>query len=104
MQQSEFPASTIDPDAPANILTVSSLNRMARSILESNFPAVIVEGEISNLAMPSSGHWYLTLKDKSAQIRCAMFRANNRSVRFKSANGNQIIGRGRLSIYEGRGD
>jgi exodeoxyribonuclease VII large subunit len=104
MQQSESLASTIDPDAPANILTVSSLNRMARSILESNFPAVIVEGEISNLAMPSSGHWYLTLKDKSAQIRCAMFRANNRNVRFNPTNGNQIIVRGRLSIYEGRGD
>ena len=104
MQQSEFPASTSDPNAPANILTVSSLNRMARSILESNFPAVIVEGEISNLAMPASGHWYLTLKDKSAQIRCAMFRGNNSSVRFKPTNGNQIIVRGRLSIYEGRGD
>lgn len=77
---------------------------MARSILESNFPAVTVEGEISNLAMPASGHWYLTLKDKSAQIRCAMFRGNNLRVRFKPANGNQIIVRGRLSIYEGRGD
>lgn len=104
MRQSEFPASTPDANAPANILTVSSLNRMARSILESNFPAVIVEGEISNLAIPASGHWYLTLKDKSAQIRCAMFRGNNRSVRFQPANGNQIIVRGRLSIYEGRGD
>lgn len=80
------------------------LNRMARSLLESNFPAVIVEGEISNLAIPSSGHWYLTLKDKSSQIRCAMFVNRNRMVRFKPQNGNQIIVRGRLSIYEGRGD
>ena len=87
-----------------NILSVSSLNRMARSLLESNFPAVIVEGEISNLALPSSGHWYLTLKDKSSQIRCAMFVNRNRMVRFKPQNGNQIIVRGRLSIYEGRGD
>ena len=87
-----------------NILSVSSLNRMARSLLESNFPAVIVEGEISNLAIPSSGHWYLTLKDKSSQIRCAMFVNRNRMVRFKPQNGNQIIVRGRLSIYEGRGD
>lgn len=77
---------------------------MARSILESNFPAVIVEGEISNLAMPASGHWYLTLKDKTAQIRCAMFRGNNVGVRFKPANGSQVIVKGRLSIYEGRGD
>ena len=77
---------------------------MARSLLESNFPAVIVEGEISNLAVPSSGHWYLTLKDKSSQIRCAMFVNRNRMVRFKPENGKQIIVRGRLSIYEGRGD
>jgi exodeoxyribonuclease VII large subunit len=77
---------------------------MARSILESNFPAVIVAGEISNLAAPASGHWYLTLKDKTAQIRCAMFRGNNMAVRFKPANGSQVIVKGRLSIYEGRGD
>ena len=77
---------------------------MARSLLESNFPAVIVEGEISNLAVPSSGHWYLTLKDKSSQIRCAMFVNRNRMVLFKPENGKQIIVRGRLSIYEGRGD
>lgn len=87
-----------------SVISVSSLNRMARSLLESNFPAVVVEGEISNLAVPSSGHWYLTLKDKSSQIRCAMFRGNNMRVKFKPANGNQVVIRGRLSIYEGRGD
>ncbi|MDE0982088.1 MAG: exodeoxyribonuclease VII large subunit [Gammaproteobacteria bacterium] len=93
-----------DRDHTENILSVSSLNSMARSLLESNFPAVIVEGEISNLAVPSSGHWYLTLKDKSSQIRCAMFVNRNRMVLFKPENGKQIIVRGRLSIYEGRGD
>ena len=93
-----------DKDHAENILSVSSLNRMARSLLESNFPAVIVEGEISNLAMPSSGHWYLTLKDKSSQVRCAIFVNRNRLVHFKPENGKQIIARGRLSIYEGRGD
>lgn len=87
-----------------NVLSVSSLNRMARSLLESNFPAVIVEGEISNLAVPASGHWYLTLKDKASQIRCAMFVNRNRMVRFRPENGKQVIVRGRLSIYEGRGD
>lgn len=86
------------------ILSVTSLNRLARSLLETHFPAIVVEGEISNLAMPASGHWYLTLKDKSSQIRCAMFVNRNRLVRFKPVNGNQIIVRGRLSIYEGRGD
>ncbi len=87
-----------------NVLSVSSLNKLAKSLLESNFPAVIVEGEISNLAQPASGHWYLTLKDKQSQLRCAMFVSRNRTVRFKPANGNQVILRGRLSIYEGRGD
>jgi len=85
-------------------LSVTSLNRLARSLLESNFPCVLVQGEISNLARPSSGHWYLTLKDKSSQIRCAMFTSRNRGVKFKPENGLQIIVQGRLSIYEGRGD
>lgn len=92
------------PAAAISVLSVTSLNRLARDLLESNFPAVIVEGEISNLSQPSSGHWYLTLKDKSSQIRCAMFTNRNRLVRFKPQNGNQIIVKGRLSIYEGRGD
>jgi len=99
-----MPYSKPNKNRAENILSVSSLNSMARSLLESNFPAVIVEGEISNLALPSSGHWYLTLKDKSSQIRCAMFVNRNRMVRFKPENGKQIIVRGRLSIYEGRGD
>ena len=86
------------------VLSVTSLNRMAKSLLEDHFPSVIVEGEISNLATPASGHWYLTLKDKTSQIRCAMFVNRNRLVRFKPQNGKQIIVRGRLSIYEGRGD
>ena len=81
------------------VLSVTSLNRMAKSLLEDHFPSVIVEGEISNLATPTSGHWYLTLKDKTSQIRCAMFVNRNRLVRFKPQNGKQIIVRGRLSIY-----
>ena len=90
-------------DKPA-VITVSSLNHMAKTLLESEFPSVIVEGEISNLAIPSSGHWYLSLKDKRAQIRCAMFVNRNRFVRFRPENGQQITVRGKLSIYEGRGD
>ncbi|MBL4820940.1 MAG: exodeoxyribonuclease VII large subunit [Gammaproteobacteria bacterium] len=88
----------------AGVLSVSSLNSLARSLLESNFPAVLVEGEISNLATPASGHWYLTLKDQKSQIRCAMFRGSNQRIRFKPNNGMQILAKGRLSIYEGRGD
>ena len=91
-------------DQQETVLSVSNLNKMARGLLESNFPAVAVKGEISNLATPASGHWYLTLKDKTSQLRCAMFAGRNRFVRFKPQNGNQIIVWGKLSIYEGRGD
>ncbi len=87
-----------------NILTVSQLNRLARNLLEESFPAVLVEGEISNLAMPTSGHWYLTLKDEQAQIRCAMFRNRNMLLRFKPKDGMQVVVKARLSLYEGRGD
>ncbi len=104
MPYSQRDKNPYDKNHAENILSVSGLNSMARSLLESNFPAVIVEGEISNLSVPSSGHWYLTLKDKTSQIRCAMFVNRNRMVRFKPENGKQIIVRGRLSIYEGRGD
>jgi len=86
------------------VLSVSTLNSLARGLLEECFSAVIVEGEISNLSIPSSGHWYLTLKDSHAQVRCAMFRNRNLSVKFKPANGAQVIVKGKLSLYEGRGD
>lgn len=85
-------------------ISVTSLNRMARSLLENHFGNVVVEGEISNLSMPSSGHWYFTLKDEGSQIRCAMFRNRNMSARFRPRDGMQVIVRGKLSIYEGRGD
>lgn len=86
------------------VITVSELNRDARKLLEVNFPQLYVEGEISNFAQPGSGHWYFTLKDDKAQIRCAMFRNRNQMVRFKPKNGQQIIVRGRISLYEGRGE
>ncbi len=92
------------PVPESNVLTVSALNRLAKSLLEGHFPSVVVEGEISNLSRPSSGHWYFTLKDQSAQLRCAMFAGNNRRVRFRVDSGQQVTVRGRLSIYEGRGD
>ena len=94
----------MQPVPESNVLTVSGLNRLAKSLLEGHFPAVRVEGEISNLSRPSSGHWYFTLKDQSAQLRCAMFAGNNRRVQFKADSGQQVTVRGRLSIYDGRGD
>ncbi|MBO6556654.1 MAG: exodeoxyribonuclease VII large subunit [Pseudomonadales bacterium] len=90
--------------ANRQVITVSELNRDAKHLLESEFPVLHVEGEISNLAQPSSGHWYFTLKDDKAQVRCAMFRNRNHMVRFKPRNGQQIVVRGRISLYEGRGE
>lgn len=86
------------------VLSVTELNREARYILEGSFPSVLVEGELSNIAMPASGHWYLTLKDQSAQIRCAMFRNRNMRVRFRPEDGMQVLVKGKVSLYEGRGD
>ena len=85
-------------------LTVSQLNRQAKRLLEGNFPSVWVEGEISNLSQPSSGHWYFSLKDNHAQIRCAMFRSSNARLRFQVKAGQQVMARARLSLYEPRGD
>ncbi len=86
------------------VYSVSQLNRLAKLLLEDHFPAVLVEGEISNFACPSSGHWYLTLKDANAQVRCAMFRNRNMFVRMKPKDGTRVLVKGRLSLYEGRGD
>ena len=68
---------------PSNepILTVTQLNSQVRFLLEKSFPAIFVEGEISNLSKPTSGHWYFSLKDNKAQVRCAMFKMQNRGIR-----------------------
>ncbi len=89
---------------PRDVLSVTTLNRLAKSLLEGHFPHVLVEGEISNLALPASGHWYFTLKDEGAQIRCAMFRNRNMGAGMRPRDGMQVQVRGRLSLYEGRGD
>ncbi len=85
-------------------LSVSQLNRQARNLLESHFDFVWVEGEVSNFAAPSSGHWYFSLKDGNAQVRCAMFRGKNQRLRFTPQNGDHIRLRCRVSLYEGRGE
>ncbi len=86
------------------ILSVSDLAAAARFLLEERFALVWVGGEISNLRVPASGHWYFTLKDAKAQIRCAMFVSRNRLVRFRPKDGDQVVLRGRISLYEARGD
>ncbi|WP_165674301.1 exodeoxyribonuclease VII large subunit [Metapseudomonas otitidis] len=86
------------------VLTVSQLNQRARHLLEDVFPQVWVEGEISNLARPASGHLYFTLKDSQAQVRCALFRQNVLKVRQALRDGLAVKVRGKVSLFEGRGD
>ncbi|WP_100637579.1 exodeoxyribonuclease VII large subunit [Marinomonas sp. ef1] len=84
--------------------TVSQLNRQIQQLLEASLPWILVEGEISNLAKPSSGHWYFSLKDDKAQIRCAMFKGKNAAVRFKPKDGDMVRLRARVTFYGPRGD
>src|SRR4030043_1652433 len=84
--------------------TVSRLTAEIKTLLEGNFEHLWVEGEISNLRLPSSGHLYFTLKDESAQLRAVMFRMQNRLLKFAPADGLQVICYGRLSVYEPRGE
>ena len=86
------------------IFTVTRLNSAVRMILEQDLGLVWLTGELSNLAMPSSGHWYFSLKDLGAQVRCAMFKGNNRRVAFRPQDGMQVLVQARVSLYEPRGD
>ncbi len=87
-----------------NIYTISRLNAEVRLLLENEMGIVWLIGEISNFSSPVSGHWYLTLKDSRAQVKCAMFKGSNRFVNFKPKNGQQVLVKARLSLYEPRGD
>ena len=87
-----------------NIYSVSQLNRSVRLMLENQLGAVWLTGEISNFSQPVSGHWYLSLKDENAQVRCAMFRMKNLRVSFRPTNGMQVLVRANVSLYEPRGD
>ncbi|WP_299660306.1 exodeoxyribonuclease VII large subunit [uncultured Psychromonas sp.] len=87
-----------------NIYSVSSLNKAAKSLLETGLGVIWLSGEISNLTIAVSGHWYFTLKDHGAQIKCAMFRGNNSRAGFTPKHGQQVLVRGKLSLYEARGD
>jgi exodeoxyribonuclease VII large subunit len=93
-----------NPSTAEQTLSVSQLNRQVKRLLESHFGFVWVEGEISNLARPGSGHWYFTLKDDNGQVRCAMFRNSNQRVRISPENGQLVKIRARVSLYEGRGE
>ena len=92
------------PAANPTIFTVSRLNSAVRILLEQEMGLVWLVGEISNLVLHSSGHWYFSLKDSGAQVRCAMFRGQNRRVAFRPLEGQQVLVQARLSLYEPRGD
>lgn len=87
-----------------DVYTVSRFNTTVRLLLEKNFTSVWVEGEISNFSAPHSGHWYFSLKDATAQVRCAMFRANQRRLGFTPKDGMHVLIKARVSLYENRGD
>ena len=91
-------------ETSAEILSISELNSDVRQLLEENFSLVWVEGEISNFVAAGSGHWYFSLKDENAQVRCALFRGNQRGIKFLPKNGMHVLVRARISLYEPRGD
>ena len=94
---------TVPQHNQPRIYTVSELNAQIRSLLEERFPFVWVSGEVSNFSVPSSGHFYFTLKDAKAQLRAVMFRGQNRNLRFDITDGMVVTGIGRVSVYEPRG-
>lgn len=97
--------STLSPQAPERrIFKPAQLNALAKDLLESHFSQIWLEGEVSNLSRPASGHLYFTLKDASAQVRCAMFRNRALYLATPLKDGQQILVRARLTLYEARGD
>jgi exodeoxyribonuclease VII large subunit len=95
-----------DPNPPVerDVLTPSALNRLARDLLEDALPSIWIEGELSNVMRAGSGHLYFTLKDSAAQVRCAMFKPRSTWLRFRPADGMHVLARGRVTLYEGRGE
>ncbi len=99
----------IDPEMPSSrpdrdVYTVSRLNREVRLLLERGFGTLWLEAEISNFARPSSGHWYFSLKDAAAQVRCAMFRQRNMHCALTPRDGQKVLVRARIGLYEPRGE
>ena len=87
-----------------DVLTPSQLNTLARDLLEGAFPLIWVEGELSGVSRPGSGHLYFCLKDARAQVRCAMFKPKSTWLKFVPREGMHVLARGRLTLYEARGE
>lgn len=93
-----------DDATSRHVLTPSSLNRLVRDLLGDALPQVWIEGELSNVARPASGHLYFTLKDSGAQVRCAMFKLKASALRFRPVDGMQVLLRAKVGLYEPRGE
>ena len=104
MKQLSFTDAPTAQPPERTVYTVTRLNREVRQMIERGMPMVWLEGELSNFSSPSSGHWYFSLKDREAQIRCAMFRTKNTGVGFTPKAGQHVLVRGRVTLYEARGD
>lgn len=100
----DFPTNLNPEFAPSRLLTVSELNRLAREVLERSFPLFWVSGEVSNFTRAASGHWYFSLKDAGAQVKCVMFKGRNSYVDFMPRDGDKIEARCSVTLYEARGD
>src|SRR4051812_20159487 len=99
-----FTSTEAAPQPERDVYTPTRLNREVRTLLERGFSALWIEGEMSNLSRPSSGHWYFSIKDDGAQLRCAMFRQRNLLAKFTPRDGQRVLLRGRVTLYEPRGD
>jgi len=93
-----------DSSTQQKILSVTQLNRMAREVLQASFPLFWISGEVSNFTRAASGHWYFSLKDGGAQVRCVMFKGRNSYVEFMPREGDKIEARATVTLYEARGD
>jgi len=102
-QQSSEARQTTLPET-REILSVSQVNRKVKKILEGDIGSVWIKGELSNFIKATSGHWYFTLKDSSAQIKCALFKFKNTRVDFNPQEGDKVVVKGKISLYEARGD
>ena len=90
--------------AEREVFTPSALVRLARDVIEQRFALIWIEGELSNFSRPASGHFYFSVKDAQAQVRCAMFKPKSTWLRFKPADGMRVLARARVTLYEARGE
>lgn len=104
LNQQEFTSKDLSRSIKSKVMTVSELNSLARNMLEQSFPLFWVSGEVSNLTRAASGHWYFSLKDSNAQVRCVMFKGRNSYLDWSPKEGDKVEARCTVTLYEARGD